>query len=80
MQTSERIQGELERYLAEVILPRFQHQYAIEHRWAGIMAFGNEKKPIVKQLSEQLFCAVRMNGMGVALAPIVAEKVAKMMD
>jgi glycine/D-amino acid oxidase-like deaminating enzyme len=80
MQTSETIQRELERYLSEVILPKFRQQYVIEHRWAGIMAFGKEKKPIVKKLSDNLFCAVRMSGMGVALAPVVAEKVAAMMD
>jgi glycine/D-amino acid oxidase-like deaminating enzyme len=80
MQTSETIQQELERYLGDVILPQFRHQYVIEHRWAGIMAFGKEKAPIVKKLSDNLFCAVRMSGMGVALAPVVAERVAAMMD
>jgi hypothetical protein len=44
------------------------------------MAFGKEKAPIVKKLSDNLFCAVRMSGMGVALAPVVAERVAAMMD
>ena len=80
MQTSETIQQELERYLANVILPQFRQQYVIENRWAGIMAFGKEKKPIVKKLADNLFCAVRMSGMGVALAPVVAEGVAAMMD
>ena len=80
METSEHIQQALETYLAEVILPRFRDQYTIDHRWAGIMAFGKEKMPIVKQLSPNLFCAVRMSGMGVALAPVVAQKVAGMMD
>lgn len=80
MQTSSLIQQELERYLDEVILPHFHNQYVIENRWAGIMAFGKEKAPIVKQLSANLFCAVRMSGMGVALAPVVAKKVAEMMD
>lgn len=80
MQTSGRIQQELERYLAEAILPKFQNQYTIEHRWAGIMAFGKEKMPIIKQLSGNLFCAVRMSGMGVALAPVVAQQVAAIMD
>ena len=41
--TTDLIQQELEKYLAEVILPHFQNQYTIEHRWAGIMAFGKEK-------------------------------------
>ena len=79
MRTSEFIQHELERYLAEVILPRFQNQYTIEHRWAGIMAFGKEKGPIVKQLSDNIFCAVRMSGMGVALAPVVAQQAVGLM-
>ncbi|WP_121354730.1 NAD(P)/FAD-dependent oxidoreductase [Flavisolibacter nicotianae] len=80
MDTSQRIQQELEAYLADVILPQFQNQYIIEHRWSGIMAFGKEKTPIVKQLTPSLFCAVRMSGMGVALAPVVAQQVAALMD
>jgi len=79
MRTSEFIQQELEKYLTEVILPNFQQQYYIEHRWAGIMAFGREKMPIVKQVSGNIFCAVRMSGMGVALAPVVAQQVTEMM-
>lgn len=79
MRTSEFIQHELEKYLAEVVLPHFHNQYYIEHRWAGIMAFGREKMPIVKQVSENTFCAVRMSGMGVALAPVVAQQVSEMM-
>jgi glycine/D-amino acid oxidase-like deaminating enzyme len=79
MQTSRFIQRELEAYLAKIILPGFQNQYTIERRWAGIMAFGAEKTPIVKQISANVFCAVRMSGMGVALAPVVAQQVTQMM-
>jgi glycine/D-amino acid oxidase-like deaminating enzyme len=80
LDTSDFIQHELEKYLAEIILPGLQNEYTIEHRWAGIMAFGKEKMPIVKQVSPNVFCAVRMSGMGVALAPIVAQQVAEMMN
>ena len=77
MATTERVQNELERFLGEVILPgRF---YTIEHRWSGIMAMGSEKMPIIRAVNEHVFCAVRMSGMGVALAPIVGEKVAALM-
>jgi gamma-glutamylputrescine oxidase len=79
LRTSDFIQHELEKYLAEVVLPHFQNQYSIEYRWAGIMAFGKEKMPIVKQLSNNVFCAVRMSGMGVALAPVVAQQITDMM-
>jgi glycine/D-amino acid oxidase-like deaminating enzyme len=71
------IQLELERFLKETILP--EHSYTIEHRWSGIMGMGSEKMPIVQAVNDHIFCAVRMSGMGVALAPIVAEKVTRMM-
>jgi glycine/D-amino acid oxidase-like deaminating enzyme len=35
--------------------------------------------PIIQQLMPNIFCAVRMSGMGVALAPIAGKTVAKMM-
>ena len=77
MEISDRIQHELERFLQETILPdRF---YTIEHRWSGIMGMGSEKMPIIKAVNDHIFCAVRMSGMGVALAPIVGEKIAMLM-
>ncbi|HVU59067.1 MAG TPA: FAD-dependent oxidoreductase [Puia sp.] len=71
------IQDELERFLKETVLPG--RSYTIEHRWSGIMGMGSEKMPIVQAVDKQICCAVRMSGMGVALAPIVGEKVARLM-
>jgi gamma-glutamylputrescine oxidase len=79
MNTSDFIQHELEKYLDEVVLPNHKGQYEIEHRWAGIMAMGSEKLPIVKEIEPNIFCAVRMSGMGVALAPVVGQQIAQMM-
>lgn len=79
MNTSGFIQQELERYLAEVVLPNYKGQYQIERRWAGIMAMGSGKLPIVKELEPNIFCAVRMSGMGVALAPVAGRQIAQMM-
>ena len=79
LNTSDFIQQELESFLAQTILPHHQNQYTIEHRWAGTMAFGSDKLPIVKQLDAYTFCAVRMSGMGVALAPVVARQITTMM-
>lgn len=79
MVTSGTIQEHLQQYLDEVVLPAHKGQYTIERRWSGIMAMGGEKTPIVKELKPNVFCAVRMNGMGVALAPVVGEKIARMM-
>jgi gamma-glutamylputrescine oxidase len=75
--TSEHIQDELERFLREIVLPGIPYQ--INLRWSGTMAVGKEKKPIVQKINDRLFCAVRMSGMGVALAPQLGKKVAGMM-
>lgn len=80
MNTSEFIQSALEHYLDEIILPKFKGQYTIELRWAGIMAMGSEKIPVVKEVQPNVFCCVRMSGMGVALAPVVSEKVVDMIE
>jgi gamma-glutamylputrescine oxidase len=71
------IQKELELFLKTHILPGTE--YEITDRWAGIMGMGKEKTPLVKELEPGVFCAVRMGGMGVALAPLMAEWVAEMM-
>jgi glycine/D-amino acid oxidase-like deaminating enzyme len=68
------IQEKLEELLKEMILP--EKQYTIDYRWAGTMGLGDEKRPIVKQISPNLFCAVRMGGMGVALGSSSGKEVA----
>lgn len=77
MTTTDTIQKELEHFLATYIISG--KEYAITDRWSGIMGMGSEKMPILQEVSPNVFCAVRMSGMGVALAPIVGEKVAEMM-
>ena len=79
MEITSLIQNELERYLDEVILPNHNGQYSIEYRWSGIMAMGGEKMPIIKEIEPGIFCAVRMSGMGVALAPVVGQTITRLM-
>lgn len=79
MNTSDLIQTHLQNYLDEVVLPDFKGQYTIENRWAGIMAMGSEKMPIIKEVRPNIFCCIRMSGMGVALAPVVSQQVVEMM-
>jgi gamma-glutamylputrescine oxidase len=74
--TTSIIQNELEDFVRRHLLPNTG--FTITDRWSGIMAMGNEKLPIVKAINEQVFCCVRMGGMGVALAPVVAEQIASL--
>ena len=77
MATTSIIQNELESFIKKHLLPNIN--FIITGRWSGIMAMGNEKMPVVKAVDENIFCCVRMSGMGVALAPVVAEQVAGLM-
>ena len=78
MRTTDKVQHELEDFLSRFILP--EEEFLITDRWSGIMGMGPEKMPIMQKVSENVFCAVRLGGMGVALAPVVAEKMAHMMS
>jgi glycine/D-amino acid oxidase-like deaminating enzyme len=71
-----RIQEQLDHLLSTVIIPGIP--YKVEMRWAGTMGVGATKRPIVKQVSKRIFCAVRMGGMGVALGSLTGEEVAQL--
>ena len=80
---TEIVQNELERILKETILPNIN--FEIEHRWSGIMGVGfnnlsGQKKAIVKQLFENVFCGVRLGGMGVAIGSLVGKELAELLD
>ncbi|MDX6180653.1 FAD-dependent oxidoreductase [Flavobacterium sp. Fl-77] len=68
------VQNKLEDLLKNVILPN--QDFKIAHRWSGIMGIGNSKNPIVEQLSENVFCGVRLGGMGVAIGGLIGTELA----
>ena len=73
---TELIQNKLEELLKTTILPNIPFQ--IEYRWSGIMGIGNQKKAIVKQVSNNIFCGVRLGGMGVAIGSLVGKELAEL--
>jgi glycine/D-amino acid oxidase-like deaminating enzyme len=77
MTVTDTIQQELERFLREIVLPG--RHYTIDTRWSGIMGMGGDKMPIVRAVNDHVFCAVRMHGMGVALAPVIGNQIATML-
>jgi glycine/D-amino acid oxidase-like deaminating enzyme len=78
-ETSETIQAELERFLREVVLPRYQEAYTIEHRWSGIMGMGSEKMPVVTEVQPHVFCALGLGGIGVAMAPVIGQQASRLL-
>jgi glycine/D-amino acid oxidase-like deaminating enzyme len=71
---TEIVQNKLENLLKEVILPN--QSFEIAHRWSGIMGLGNSKNPIVSQLSQNIYCGVKLGGMGVAIGNIIGQELA----
>ncbi len=69
---SDTIQARLINLLDQVILP--DQPYEIDMRWSGIMGFGKQQTPIVRQVTEHVVCAVKMQGMGVALGTLTGEE------
>lgn len=76
-ETTDQIINKLKSDLAERILP--ENDFTIEHTWAGIMGVGKTKAPIIKQLNENSFCAIRLGGMGVAIGSITGKELADLM-
>lgn len=69
---SDLIQNDLEDKLRNIIIPNTP--FIVSQRWSGIMAFGNDKNPIVQRMSERVAGAFRMGGMGVALGSQLARE------
>ena len=68
---NEQIKHDLLKKLNEIILP--ETAVEIEQYWQGIMAFSDDKKPIIMPLNNSVTYVMACNGMGVALSPFVAK-------
>ncbi len=73
---TEVIQNKLDELLRTMILPGIK--YKVEQRWSGIMGLGPVKSTIIKELQTNIYCAVRMGGMGIAIGSLVGEDAAEL--
>ena len=77
IKTTELIQNKLDEILYNTIIPNNKNT-KIEMRWAGIMGVGDKKTTIVKKLESNIFCAVSMGGMGVAIGSLIGKEIARL--
>jgi len=66
------IKNNLSTYLKDYILP--DSNFEIDYFWSGIMGVGQTKSPIIKQISEHVYCGVRLGGMGIAIGSLVGKE------
>ena len=75
---TDKVQNRLETLLKETILPGTK--FEIDHKWSGIMGVGPNKTTIVKQIEENIFCGVRLGGMGVAIGSLIGKELAALFE
>lgn len=72
------VQNKLRELLATVILP--DTPFEVDYNWSGIMGVGPQKTPIVKLITENVACGVRLGGMGIAIGTTIGKKLAHSFD
>ncbi|UKN01318.1 FAD-binding oxidoreductase [Paracrocinitomix mangrovi] len=76
MNTTDKIISHLKKLLSEKIIPNTP--FEIEHQWAGTMGVGQNKSPIIQKLDNNIYCGIRLGGMGVAIGSLVGKELAKL--
>lgn len=75
---NEKIVNQLIHLLQTAILPG--QAFEVDMQWAGIMAFGQSKKPIVRSFGTRVHGAFRLGGMGMALGSLLAQQLADLTE
>ncbi|MBU6323967.1 MAG: FAD-binding oxidoreductase [Bacteroidetes bacterium] len=70
MHTGGAVWEALLRFTSEVVLPA--QEWKVDFAWAGTMAMGDERSPIVRSPESGVVVCARMSGMGVALSAKVS--------
>lgn len=80
VEINEAIQSHLRQIARNHLLPNVNWQVA--ESWSGIMGFGNgnEKGSLVKKLSSNVVCGVRLGGMGIAIGHEIGRKTADLLE
>lgn len=74
---NKKILDHLMQELYQIIMPGQKPK--VEMSWAGIMAFGDNKQPVIQLINENVGVAARLGGMGVAIGSNVGEELAEML-
>ena len=69
----------IQEYLLQFISDKLEiNSFQIHSQWSGIIATGRSKKPIIDEVESNVYTAVRLGGMGVAIGAGVGKAVAEL--
>jgi len=68
------IQNKLKELMQTCVLPNTD--FEIQQSWSGIMGVGPKKEPIIKEIEKNVYCGVRLGGMGIAIGSLVGKETA----
>lgn len=74
LNTSDQIISHLTSILEVKVLPN--SSFTIDHQWAGTMGVGKTKAPIVRKVTNSIYCGIRLGGMGIAIGTSVGKQLA----
>lgn len=74
---NEKIKEQILHDIERLILPN--QKIEIDMEWSGIMAFGQNKAPIVKMATSNTAIGVRLGGMGVAIGTQVGKEISELL-
>ena len=74
---NQKIKNKLLNDINQFILPK--QEFNLEMEWSGIMAFGNNKIPIIKRENQNIAIGVKLGGMGIAIGSLIGKKVADLL-
>lgn len=66
----------LKEFLSNLILPG--QKFEIEQCWIGIMAFTDDKLPLIKRYDDRIIAAISCNGMGIALSSKIGDEISNL--
>ena len=74
---NQKIKNQLVNDLQSFILPK--QKVVLDMEWSGIMAFGEDKMPVLEKYKDNIALGLKLSGMGVAIGSQVGKKLANLL-
>ena len=74
------VTARLKEHLTEFLHRHIHPTAKVEYHWSGILGVGDERSPLVQNVGDGLYIAVRLGGMGIAIGTDIGMEAARMIS